>query len=242
MSLPNNNYCVYKHTTPGGKVYIGITKQAVGKRWKNGAGYELCTAFNRAIVKYGWDNITHEILETGLDKATACKMEQDYIALFDSTNPEHGYNLTNGGEHYEMPEYLRKETAERIRRNYAEHPEIGAKISAIQKGRKASANTRAKMSEARKRYIEAHPETREACGALFRGKTRPPEFAERLREANYKRVQCIETGRVFRSIKDAAAAVGVPRTSISNVLTGRAKTAAGFHFEYYKEASTNAEQ
>lgn len=242
MNQANNNYCVYKHTTPSGKAYIGITKQAVNKRWKNGAGYELCTAFNRAIVKYGWDNITHEILETGLDKATACKMEQDYIALFDSTNPERGYNLTNSGEHYEMPEYLRKETAERIRRNYAEHPEIGAKISAAQIGRKASAETRAKMSAARKRYISEHPETREKCGALFRGRKRPAEFSEKLRKANYKRVLCLETGDVFNSVKDAAAAFGVPRTSISNVLTGRAKTAAGLRFQYYKEASTNAEQ
>lgn len=32
-------YCVYKHTTPNGKVYIGITSKNPLKRWNNGIGY-----------------------------------------------------------------------------------------------------------------------------------------------------------------------------------------------------------
>ena len=33
-----NNYCVYKHTTPSGKIYIGITGQEPHKRFQNGKG------------------------------------------------------------------------------------------------------------------------------------------------------------------------------------------------------------
>lgn len=33
-------YTVYKHTTPSGKVYIGITKQKPWQRWNNGNGYK----------------------------------------------------------------------------------------------------------------------------------------------------------------------------------------------------------
>lgn len=29
-------YTVYKHTTPSGKVYIGITGQKPERRWQNG--------------------------------------------------------------------------------------------------------------------------------------------------------------------------------------------------------------
>lgn len=29
----NNNFCVYKHTSPSGKCYIGITNQDLEKRW-----------------------------------------------------------------------------------------------------------------------------------------------------------------------------------------------------------------
>lgn len=35
------NWIVYKHTSPSGKVYIGITNQPANKRWKNGMGYIL---------------------------------------------------------------------------------------------------------------------------------------------------------------------------------------------------------
>lgn len=31
-----NNYCVYKHTSPSGKVYAGITKLKPKYRWNNG--------------------------------------------------------------------------------------------------------------------------------------------------------------------------------------------------------------
>lgn len=31
-----NNYCVYKHTSPSGKVYVGITKLKPKYRWNNG--------------------------------------------------------------------------------------------------------------------------------------------------------------------------------------------------------------
>ena len=35
-----NNYCVYKHTSPSGKVYVGITKLKPKYRWNNGKGYK----------------------------------------------------------------------------------------------------------------------------------------------------------------------------------------------------------
>ena len=51
-------YTVYKHVSPKGKVYIGIThKYPAEKRWgKNGYGYKTQRAFARAIKKYpDWD-------------------------------------------------------------------------------------------------------------------------------------------------------------------------------------------
>ena len=35
----DNNYSVYCHTFPNGKVDIGITGQPVKQRWANGLGY-----------------------------------------------------------------------------------------------------------------------------------------------------------------------------------------------------------
>ncbi len=76
------SYTVYKHTSPSGKVYIGITKLGVERRWQGGRNYKNSTHFNSAIAKYGWDNIKHEVLCDGLSREDA---ENKEIELIKST-------------------------------------------------------------------------------------------------------------------------------------------------------------
>ena len=92
-----NNYCVYKHTFPNGKVYIGITRQKPERRWNRGRGYEQSTYMWNAIQKYGWENIKHEILYEGLTKEEAENKEIELIAKYKSNDSIHGYNIANGG-------------------------------------------------------------------------------------------------------------------------------------------------
>ena len=94
----DNIYYVYKHTVPNGKVYIGITKQNPNRRWRNGHGYYSSNLFFNAILKYGWINITHEILHEGVTFEEACNLEKYYIQYYNSNNSEYGYNITKGGE------------------------------------------------------------------------------------------------------------------------------------------------
>lgn len=79
-------FIVYKHICPNDKIYIGITSQAAPKRWRNGEGYKQNKHFYSAILKYGWDNIKHEILFENLSKKQACEIEKRLIAEYDSTN------------------------------------------------------------------------------------------------------------------------------------------------------------
>lgn len=102
--IENNNdrrYVVYKHTSPNGKCYIGITRQnPPEKRWGyNGNGYCDNEYFSRAISKYSWENIKHEILFTNLTKEEAEQKEIELIAFYDSMNPDKGYNATPGGSY-----------------------------------------------------------------------------------------------------------------------------------------------
>ena len=97
--MTDNTYCVYKHTSPSNKVYIGITKMKPIKRWgKDGSGYKDNCYFWRAIQKYGWENFEHEVLFENLTKEEACDKEIELISMYDSTNPINGYNLSTGGE------------------------------------------------------------------------------------------------------------------------------------------------
>lgn len=93
----SGGFCVYKHTTPNGKIYIGITSQTPERRWSTGLGYKDQPLFFRAIVKYGWDNIEHEVLADGLSLTEASLMEKELIVEYKSNVREFGYNLTDGG-------------------------------------------------------------------------------------------------------------------------------------------------
>ena len=66
-------YLIYKHTSPDGKVYIGITKNLPNARWNEGAGYETQKKFYKAIQTYGWINFKHEIIAAGLSENEAKK-------------------------------------------------------------------------------------------------------------------------------------------------------------------------
>ena len=91
----NKTYSVYKHTFPNGKVYIGITCMDPQKRWNGGSGYRKQPKIYNAIQYYGWRNVKHEILYTGLSKAEAEAEEIRLIAHYDSTRK--GYNVEHGG-------------------------------------------------------------------------------------------------------------------------------------------------
>ena len=95
----DNNYCVYRHTAPNGKVYIGITSRNPEDRWRNGYGYHNQNShFENAIKKYGWNNISHEIIIRSLSREDACEMERFFIQLYKSYDSRYGYNKTLGGE------------------------------------------------------------------------------------------------------------------------------------------------
>lgn len=83
-------YCVYRHTSPSGKVYIGITKDSKVRWGRKGQGYlgiekngkYTHWLFAPAILKYGWENFTHEILFNNLDEISAKMIEEDLIFYY----------------------------------------------------------------------------------------------------------------------------------------------------------------
>ena len=70
-------WTVYKHVSPSGKVYVGISSN-IDRRWA-AHGFYYCrkeTIFSRALAKYGWDNFEHIIVKNGLTKEEACLEEK----------------------------------------------------------------------------------------------------------------------------------------------------------------------
>jgi len=203
-------YCVYKHISPSEKIYIGVTKQSLKKRWgKNGEGYKTQTYFYRAIKKYGWENFRHEILYTDLTKDEACEMEIKLIALYESDNKEKGYNCYPGGEIGPAGRSLSKETRE--------------KMSKARKGKKFSDEHKQKIADSRKGvYVSTN--------APWYGKKHTEDYKRKMS----KPIICIETGIFYYGTRDAEKQTGIAHTGISQAckINGKQKTAGGYHWCY----------
>ena len=97
------------------KVYVGQTCKTPAHRWNNGKGYQHNSHFWNAINKYGWNNFEHIVFAENLSQEEASHMEKLLISLYNTTNPDYGYNLTVGGESLtgeDNPFYGKKHTDE----------------------------------------------------------------------------------------------------------------------------------
>lgn len=220
-----DNYCVYKHTSPSGKVYIGITCQSPTARWRGGLGYRNNDYFFKAIVKYGWENFRHEILHEGLTRAEACEREKELIAEHQSTDERYGYNLTTGGEGCPgavKTEEYRQGQREKTMRLWQD-PEYRAHMAAAHKGKKQSKET----IDRRRKSLIGHPvseKTRQTAMERMTGNV----FRARA-------VLCIEENLEFSTIKEAAEWAGIKPPTLNGYLHGKKKTAGGYHWRYVKE-------
>lgn len=187
--IEDTEYTVYKHTAPNGKVYIGITKQKPEQRWRNGNGYKNNKHFYNAILKYGWKNIKHEIIcQAPLSSAQVGAVEKSFIHLYDSTNPDKGYNNSIGGECGTLGVHPSDETRRKIseanKRAYILNPELRRKISESQKGRipwnKGQKGVQHHSSEARKKMSES----RKGANSPNYGKHLSNETRLKISEAN----------------------------------------------------------
>lgn len=108
-------FVIYKHTSPSGKVYIGLTgRKDVNLRWCNGYGYCSNKYFTNAIKKYGWNNFQHEIIKTDLTFDEACEWEIKFIAEYKANNPKFGYNISTGGYNGRLGTHHTEETKKKI--------------------------------------------------------------------------------------------------------------------------------
>ena len=103
---------IYRLVFPSGKSYVGQTIN-LKKRMRTHENTASRTGhvIKRAILKYGWSNVSVEILlEVEADdvKPILDCAEIENIAKYNTLNP-HGYNLTLGGDSQPMDnEYVRK--------------------------------------------------------------------------------------------------------------------------------------
>lgn len=238
----DRRYKLYVHISPSGKRYYGITSVDVKKRWQNGYGYKNNEYFTRAIEKYGWDNFQHEVLFDNLTKEEAELMEKLYIALYDTTDPVNGYNITLGGEssnglkHTE--EWKQKHSEKMTGKN---NPNYGKHFSEKTKERLSTAHKGKTLTKEHKKHISE----------AFKGENNPmygknhTEVAKQKMSKNHadvngvnnpraRKVICVETGEIFNTVKDAYKSVNGNGAGISYAMKENRKY-KGHTFMYYQD-------
>ena len=250
-----DTYCVYRHTSPSGKVYIGITKKNPLHRWANGNGYKTSPHFWSAIQKYGWDSFSHEILYDGLDVEEACLTEQRLIKEHCSDEPQYGYNEKAGGQKGSaLNEAARKKISEANKKYFQEHPEAARIASERNRGYRHTEEAKKKMSDAAKRRhykltdewkrnignankerlsndIELYEETCARCKA--NGEKVAKAVAQLGLDGTY-----IAT---FKSAHEAERTTGIKNGNISNCCRGLARSAGGYKWQYADKIGSGRE-
>lgn len=226
------NWTVYKHTSPTGKVYIGITSRKPEIRWAGGLGYKANDYFFKAIQKYGWDNFKHEILFKNLTQEEAENKEIELIAQYQSNNRKCGYNISSGGHATTTGLHWRKQRESIL---YGErHPMFGKHLTDTQKQHLSEINTGEKHPQFGTHRSE---ETKLKISMAQRGKIISDEQRKQISESlkgnippNRKSVLCVETGEVFESCEDAKKIKGI--SCLYKALQNENKTAGGYHWLY----------
>lgn len=211
MQITDKKYVVYRHLFPNGKSYIGITcAKPYTRRWRAGSAYYSQPKVYRAIMKYGWENVKHEILYENVNVEDANRLEQKMIKKFNSVS--NGYNVsTGGGGTYGIP--CSEEKKKRISRANKGKPNRNDNL---------------------KHYRETHGAWNKG------GHLTPEQYrkivAERRARCN-KAISAydpISLKKVlqFESCADAARTVGVSESNISRCAKGGRPTSAGYVWRY----------
>lgn len=201
-----NDYIVYMHTCPNGKKYIGITCQTATRRWGGGANYKNCTFFYKAILKYGWRNMLHEILYENLSEIEAKQIEIYLISLYCTNDSKYGYNVTQGGD-----------GTRGVRLSDQRKKEIGDFF----RGKQLSEEHKRKMSLARS-----------GDNSLVRGRTGAKcKLSKKVLQINKDTNEII---KIWDAVRDVERATGLSSASICRICNGARglHTCGGYVWKY----------
>jgi len=184
-------HCIYMITSPSGKSYVGQTNNYNRRMAEHKGGHCKKSLLWIVVDKYGWENLTKEILHKNLTLEEANYLEELEVFVRNTITPD-GYNLREGGGQFTMsqetkdkisaslkgrkmsPEWVEKLRLRMIG-NSIMTPEAISKRLAKMQGYTHSEETRAKMSESQKNRPAVTEETRLKQVKSYNGHLQTPE-------------------------------------------------------------------
>lgn len=218
-------YCVYLHINKiNNKKYVGITFRKPEDKWQKGYGYHRQSKFFNAILKYGWDNFNHIILEKNiLTEEEALEKETFYIKKYDTI--VNGYNVLKEGQ--KSSPYCFQEIKIYCIENNTYYNSI------------AEATRMLKFSNAGdiEKVIRGE---RNGCHGMHFLKAEDVnenniKNALKKRTGKTRKIYCIDNNILFDSLQEAANFCKRSPQSVMLNCQGKRKSCGGLHFKYYEE-------
>lgn len=175
--IQTTKWVIYCHThVASGRRYIGMTKKTMMFRWNrhvyDATRLKRRTHFTNAIRKYGKNAFAHEVLEVCYDFEVASLAERCWIELYDTRNPEMGFNFLEGG---------RGDDRRSVPNSPWKTPGFRERHAKAMKGVLQKPEVKKKMSDASKKAW-SDPEYREQHTRKTNAFVRSPEWREKARQ------------------------------------------------------------
>lgn len=229
------------------KIYVGKTRQKLSVRIGGhfsllDKGLHYNKALQRAWKKHKRASFIVGILEECLDDVWE-EREKFWINFYKSNTKSCGYNLTSGGEGGSGRVVSNKERELLRERNkkMVWTPEMRKKLSDKAKVRMAAywtAEKRAEQSVRSKNYpkrggwklSEEFKEKRRNYMQTFEHTEATKEKMKQVKLPVSKSVRCVNTGKVYNSLKEAGRDINTNASNIRSQLQGKIKTILGLTF------------
>jgi group I intron endonuclease len=229
---------IYRVTnTVNGKVYIGKWSHPTpDHRWrlhksaaKSGSPYY----FHRAIRKYGSDAFKVEVIDRAKTPEELSEMEKQYIASYQSNDPEKGYNMTLGGEGHngwKASEAWKQWKSGHSKKFWAD-PVYRAKQTKSHQEWWTPERRKVNAEQLQLRRASGNDPRKGTGKGPGTGKKHSVETRALLSALKNKPVRCLGTNEVFPSLTHAVERLGGCTTNLSRAIRHNGRF-FGKRFEY----------
>ena len=225
-----------------GKRYIGQSKnikRRLNEHKNDAKNHRFDVPIHRAIRKYGWENFDKIVLKfCPVERLDECEIY--YIARI---NPEYNISKGGGGSKGRKLSLKQRQNLSKVRMGNKCNckPVICIETGEIFESLKMAA---IKIGVSRASVTSAVRGKTKTCGGYhwdyLSEKDKKNQFNcyKKIRKhlidnpPNIKKVICVETGKIFNSVKDVSIEIGLDQSLVSKVLNGHRKTAGGFHWKF----------
>ena len=224
------------------KCYVGITIMEAADRWGAGVAYRNNRRFGRAIQKHGWDAFDSYVVAIANDRNALSRAEVTAIVAAGGHKSKFTFNLSPGGDL--VAENDKPIVGVHLLTGQSRHFKSGADAARKLRFRNIDmpmAVARGERSSVSNWWFRFQDDT-EASPPVSWGRNLAKQ---KIRENQAKRVVAInyKTGekRMFETTSDAALALKIEQSAVSQVARGESLSAKGWWFKFEGDNQTMPE-